>query len=72
MNWEYSCKKVAELLSQGLDEPLEWSDRVRLRIHIAMCGNCRNAEQQLHAVVAASRRLFGGEADRPHDAGDGD
>lgn len=54
MNWTYSCKRVAELLSQSLDEPLGQIDRWRLRVHLSMCGNCRNTAQQFAIVKALS------------------
>jgi len=46
MNLTHSCKRVAELLSQSLDEPLGQVDRWRLRVHLSMCSNCRNIEKQ--------------------------
>ena len=58
MNWMHSCKRVAELLSQSLDEPLGWFDALRMRIHLLMCGNCRNVEQQMLGVKALSADLF--------------
>lgn len=47
MNVLYSCQKVAELLSQAMDEPLALTDRMRLQVHLTLCGNCRNVEEQL-------------------------
>jgi len=46
----HSCQKAAELLSQALDEPLDMVDKLRLRMHLSMCGNCRNVEEQLHMI----------------------
>jgi len=50
MNILYSCKRAAELLSQSLDEPLDVVDSLRLRMHLSMCGDCRNVEEQLHMI----------------------
>lgn len=47
MNVLYSCQKVADLLSQAMDEPLALTDRMRLQVHLTLCGNCRNVEEQL-------------------------
>lgn len=58
MNLLYSCQKVAELVSQGMDEPLGRLDRFRLRMHISMCDNCRNVEQQMLRVRELSAHLF--------------
>ncbi len=63
MNWLHSCKRVAELLSQGLDEPLGLLDRLRLRMHLSMCDNCRRVEQQLDSLHAMSAELFSGDPD---------
>ncbi len=58
MNWMHSCKRVAQLLSQSLDEPLGRFDRLRMRIHLSLCGNCRHVEQQMLAMKALSADLF--------------
>lgn len=58
MNGMYSCKKVGELLSQRLDEPLGLVDRLRLRAHLSMCNNCRHIDNQLTAVHSLIADLF--------------
>jgi predicted anti-sigma-YlaC factor YlaD len=62
MNVLYSCQKVAELLSQAMDEPLTLTDRVRLQVHLTLCGNCRNVEEQLTML-----RGLGASLDLPSD-----
>lgn len=61
MNWMHSCKKVAELLSQRLDEPLGLIDGLRLRVHLSMCDNCSNVAKQLSSVNTLAADLFSGE-----------
>lgn len=68
MSLFHSCRKVAELLSQALDEPLDFTDRVRLRIHLSLCGNCRNVEQQMSTLHALGPQL--GTLDFDDEAGD--
>lgn len=58
MNWMYSCKQVARLLSQRLDEPLGMFERIRLSVHLSMCDDCRHVAQQLNGVQVLSRDLF--------------
>jgi predicted anti-sigma-YlaC factor YlaD len=41
-----------------LDEPLGFVDSLRLRVHLTMCSNCRNVEQQLAGIEALSARLL--------------
>ncbi|MCK6432263.1 MAG: zf-HC2 domain-containing protein [Burkholderiaceae bacterium] len=67
MKWTYSCRRVAELLSQRLDEPLGLLDEIRLKLHLSMCGNCANVAAQIDAVHAASSDLLstGLELDEP-------
>jgi len=54
----HSCRRVAELLSQSLDEPLGLFDTIRLRMHLAICGNCRHVEEQLKGVQSLTARFF--------------
>ena len=61
MNLMYSCRRVAELLSQRLDEPLGLLDEMRLRLHLSMCGNCSHVAGQIEAVHAASAELLANE-----------
>lgn len=58
MSWTYSCKRVAQLLSQRRDEPLGLIDQLQLRVHLSICGDCRNVEQQLDGLHAAAGDLF--------------
>lgn len=53
----HSCQKAAELLSQALDEPLDMVDKLRLRIHLSMCGNCRNVEEQFNLMHKMGAQL---------------
>lgn len=57
MNVLYSCKRAAELLSQSLDEPLDVVDSLRLRMHLSMCGNCRNVQEQFNLIHQMSPSL---------------
>ncbi|MGE4049838.1 MAG: zf-HC2 domain-containing protein [Piscinibacter sp.] len=63
----YSCRKVAELLSQRLDEPLGLFDEMRLKLHLSMCSDCGHVAAQIDAVHAASAELLsnGFELDDP-------
>jgi predicted anti-sigma-YlaC factor YlaD len=62
MNWMYSCRRIAELVSRRLDEPLDVADRLLLRVHLAMCGNCRNVERQLVEINAIAERVLSGDS----------
>lgn len=58
MNLTHSCKKAAELISLAQDEPLGAIDKLRLKIHLSMCGNCRNVEQQIAQISEMMRIPF--------------
>lgn len=68
MNLMHSCKQVAELLSQQQDEPLNWFDAARLKVHLSMCGNCENVAQQLAQLQQLSKEMFAADeaAADPH------
>lgn len=42
-----SCKEVSHLLSDRMDRKLGFMERVRLRMHLAMCAACSRVERQL-------------------------
>ena len=52
-----SCKQVTRLVSQGLDRELGFADRVRLRVHLAICDGCTNFSKQMHFLRKALSRL---------------
>lgn len=61
MREHHSCRRAAELLSQKLDESLGLLDTIRLRVHLAICRNCRHVQDQLAGVKSLTGALF--EAD---------
>lgn len=52
-----SCKDVSHLVSQGLDRRLGAGERLRLRLHLAICEGCRNLERQMDFLRKAIQRL---------------
>jgi putative zinc finger protein len=52
-----SCKEVSHLVSQGLDRRLGFADRVRLRLHLAICDGCTNFKRQMDFLRKAMLRL---------------
>ncbi len=61
------CSEVTRLVSQGLDRRLGLSERVALRVHLAMCEGCGNFERQMKLLREAVRQLA--EAEGPRDTG---
>jgi hypothetical protein len=52
-----SCKQVTRLVSQGLDRELGFAERVRLRVHLAICDGCTNFRNQMDFLRKAVARL---------------
>ena len=52
-----SCKQVTRIVSQGLDRELGFSERVRLRVHLAICEGCTNFTKQMAFLREAMAKL---------------
>jgi predicted anti-sigma-YlaC factor YlaD len=52
-----SCKQVSRIVSQGLDRELGFTERVRLRVHLAICDGCTNFSRQMAFLHKAMARL---------------
>ena len=52
-----SCKETARLLSQGEDRKLALSERLALRVHLAICNGCRNVNEQFKFLRLAISSL---------------
>ena len=48
-----SCREVAILLSQDVDEELSALDRATLQTHLSLCDACVKISQQLHLLKSA-------------------
>ena len=48
----HSCRRVDELVSQSMDEPLSWLDRLRMGMHLRMCGPCQEVKSQVETLHA--------------------
>ncbi len=54
-----SCKEATQRLSEGLDRDLSLSEKLQLKMHLAMCGGCRNFSKQMNFLRAACKRYAG-------------
>ncbi|MBA3887967.1 MAG: zf-HC2 domain-containing protein [Acidobacteria bacterium] len=52
-----TCRDVADHASDLLDDTLPWTTRLQLRMHLLMCGRCREYVRQLALVIATLRAL---------------
>jgi hypothetical protein len=53
----YSCEEAARLSSRAMEEPLSPTERVLLRLHLAMCERCTNFTRQMDFLRQAARKL---------------
>ena len=52
-----SCKDATRIVSQGLDRRLGFGERLRLRIHLAICDGCASFSRQVAFLRKALRQL---------------
>lgn len=52
------CKDSTHLLSEAQDRALSLSERLQLKMHLAMCTGCRNYKGQIAFLRQACRRYF--------------
>jgi hypothetical protein len=58
------CKEVTHLLSESQDRKLTISERLQLKMHLAMCSGCRNFKNQMVFLREACRRYVTDPASR--------
>ena len=49
-----SCKEASRLASQQLERQLTLGERVRFRLHLAICVGCRRMERQFRFLRVAT------------------
>ncbi|HLF97550.1 MAG TPA: zf-HC2 domain-containing protein [Methylococcaceae bacterium] len=52
-----NCQKASQLLSQSLDRPLSFRERLSLRLHLLMCDACRRFAKQLRSLRPMAAEL---------------
>ena len=57
MKLKLNCQEVSRMISDGQDLRLPPADRARFRLHLVMCANCRNVDEQLKFLRLALRGL---------------
>ncbi|WP_413895209.1 zf-HC2 domain-containing protein [Rhodoferax sp.] len=63
-----TCKEVAALLIAREDRVLPWADRVRLRLHLAICAACPGFERQVLTMGNAMKQWRNYETPEPSEA----
>lgn len=53
-----TCKQASQIISQSLDNPLSWSNRMKLKFHLFICDACSRFNQQLRLLNTAVKRII--------------
>ncbi len=51
-----SCKEASELMSQAQERKLTWTEKLSLKLHVAMCDACTRFARQLQFLQQSMRR----------------
>ena len=46
----YACKEASKLASDSLDRRLSLRERLKLKIHMLMCGKCKNSNKTMELI----------------------
>jgi predicted anti-sigma-YlaC factor YlaD len=63
-----TCRDAAPLISHAMDRRLEKPEHAALRVHLAICPNCRRYRRQLMLLRRALMLLAGMQPPPPADA----
>lgn len=55
MSIKPTCKEIHRLTSEGMDRPLSFVERSRMRLHLMVCTACRNFTGQMEMIRHAMR-----------------
>lgn len=61
--WMPDCREVHRLVMSEQDRRLTAAERLRTRVHVAMCAGCGNLSRQLKIILDAMRRFPGPDDD---------
>lgn len=59
-----TCEDISRLVSTGMDQNLAFGDRMKVRLHLAMCRWCRRFEAQLRLLRQVAHDVAN-DTDRP-------
>jgi hypothetical protein len=45
-----TCKETSLLVTQSMDRRLTWTERLGMRIHLAVCNNCARFTKQMRLI----------------------
>lgn len=54
-----TCKDIHRLAAESMDRETGFAERIGMRLHLALCDNCRRFMRQMDFLRAALRRYPG-------------
>lgn len=60
-----TCREASSLLSAARDHDLNLASRMSLRVHLLLCGGCRNFGRQLQLIHHIAADFAGGANETP-------
>ena len=52
-----ACKEASKLASDGLDRKLTLWEKLKLQIHMSMCGKCKNCNKSMKLIRKATKLI---------------
>lgn len=59
-----NCRDATRLFSESQERPLSLGEKTSLRMHIALCGACRNCKRHMDTLRAAAREFAKGAGEQ--------
>ncbi len=57
MAGNFTCREIAQLVTDYLEGSLTFSERVRFQLHLGLCFACRNYLRQMKYTITTLRQL---------------
>ncbi len=57
MGLKPTCREVHQLVSEGMDRPLTTVERIRMKLHLLVCGACTRFNGQMQLIRQAMRQM---------------
>jgi len=54
---KHACREISRLASDSLDRPLSLWEKLRFKVHLSMCGNCRNCNENMRIIHKATELM---------------
>ena len=65
MMFRLSCREASQLISEGMDRRLSFTEKTALRLHVRICDACTRFTKQL-AFLRRALKSFPGPDDPEH------